>query len=351
MDLMPRHTRIICTLGPASGTLPMIKKMALRGMDIARINFSHGHRRQHQRFIDLVRRVNRQCGRRIGLFQDLEGYRIRVGALKKDVWLKEKQHLWMSRHQITAPDHISWDYNGEVKAIKKGFCVYIDDGYIALKVIGHTADAIKLEVIQGGLVKPRKGINIPQLKLPSEILTEKDRRDVAFGLQNRFDYIAQSFVRNQKDVRQIVEMVKPQLPHCQIIAKIENREGLENIDSILLACDGIMIARGDLGVSLPMYQIPMIQKEIIRRCNRKKKMVITATQMLDSMIEHSRPTRAEVTDIANAILDGTDCVMLSGETAVGKYPSRSILMMRQIIEFTEKSHAYKQKKGHNRWLF
>jgi len=342
---MSTHTRIICTLGPASSTLPMIKKMASRGMAIARINFSHGNRLQHQKFIDLIQSVNRQRKQKIGLLQDLEGYRIRVGELKEPIPLQKKQHIWMSHQEVAAVNEIPFDYQGDVKAIKKGFLVYIDDGYIALKVIGHKADALKLEVLQGGVVKSRKGINIPSLKLQSDLLTDKDRNDIAFGVLNQFDYIAQSFVRSKKDILRVMDMVRPHLPRCKIIAKIENKEGLQNIDGIISASDGIMIARGDLGVSLPIYQIPIIQKEIIRRCNRKKKMVITATQMLDSMIEHSRPTRAEVTDIANAILDGTDFIMLSAETAVGQYPSRSILMMRQIIEFTEKSKEYTFKEG------
>jgi len=324
--------------------------MAERGMDVARINFSHGNRQQHQKFIDLIRNVSRHHRHRIGLLQDLEGYRIRIGELKKPILLRKNQRLWMSRQKTPASDHISFDYEGDIKAVQKGFHVYMDDGYISLKVVGHKNDALKLEVIQGGLVRSRKGINIPQLKLRLDVLTEKDQRDIIFAIQNRFDYIAQSFVRSKKDISRVVDMVRPQLPRCKIIAKIENKEGLKNIDGIMSACDGIMIARGDLGVSLPIYKIPIIQKDIIRRCNRKKKIVITATQMLDSMIEHSRPTRAEVTDIANAILDGTDFVMLSAETAVGQYPSRSILMMRQIIEFTEKSKEYQRRKGNAVWL-
>jgi len=190
-------------------------------------------------------------------------------------------------------------------------------------------------VVEGGILKERKGINMPGVRLPFSGLTPKDRRDIEFGIKYRVDYLAQSFVRRKKDVDTIRDLIKPKVPRCRIVAKIESREAIKNIDEIIAASDGIMIARGDMGIAVPIYQIPIIQKDIIKKCNQKKKFVITATQMLEHMTEHSRPTRAEVTDVANAILDGTDFVMLSAETAAGNYPVASVRMMNQIIKFTE----------------
>ena len=221
--------------------------------------------------------------------------------------------------------------------------IYIDDGKIHLRVSGHSGKKLKVKVIQGGILNERKGVNIPHLKLKSVLMTKKDQEDLDFGIQNNVEQIAQSFVRNKKDIQRVADIVRPRLANCTIIAKIENEEGVRNIDAIIDACDGIMVARGDLGITLPIYKIPIIQKYLIRHANRKKKLSVTATQMLDSMIENGRPTRAEVSDVANAILDGTDYVMLSGETAIGRYPSRTIKMMRQIIEYTESHEDAKLK--------
>jgi len=333
---MKRFTKIICTLGPASSSEGMIAKMAFRGMNVARINFSHGSHASHQKMIDLIRVVNKDSDWDIKILQDLEGYRIRIGCFKKAKNLEKNKIFYMSQELFEDdPEHIPFDYVEDIKTVQKGDCVFIDDGKIQLKVLGYAGKRLKLKVIQGGLLTQRKGVNIPQLKLQANIMTKKDELDLKFGLRNGMDFVAQSFVRNKKDILKVKDMVRSELPNCKVIAKIENQEGLKNIDSIIEVCDGIMVARGDLGVTMPIYKIPVIQKYIIRRCNRNKKFVVTATQMLDSMIEQGRPTRAEVSDVANAILDGTDYVMLSGETAVGRYPSRSIQMMRQIIEYTE----------------
>lgn len=334
---MSRFTKIICTLGPASSSEEMLSKMAVRGMNVARINFSHGNIEQHQAMINLVSKVNKRLKKNIGILLDLEGYRIRVGLLKKPVVLKNGQKVWMAcEEEQESVQVIPLDFDGDLLGIKNGSDVYIDDGNLYLKVVRREGKRLQLKVIQGGLLKERKGVNIPQLKLKANILTEKDRADLDFGILNKVEFVAQSFVRNKSDIQRIVSLVKPHLPLCKVIAKIENEEGIKNLDSILDACDGIMVARGDLGVTLPIYKVPILQKYIIRSCSRKKKFVITATQMLESMVDHGRPTRAEVSDVANAILDGTDYVMLSAETAAGKYPSRSILLMSQIIEYTEK---------------
>jgi len=210
-----------------------------------------------------------------------------------------------------------------------------------LRVMATTGKSIKCRVLQGGMLKERKGVNFPTLKLASNIMTKQDKEDIQFAIDNKAECIAQSFVRNKKDIQRVADIVRPALPDCTLISKIESQEGVRNIMDIVDNCDGVMVARGDLGVTLPLYKIPMVQKYIIRHCNRLKKLSITATQMLESMIDNGRPTRAEVSDVANAILDGTDFVMLSGETAVGKYPSRTIQTMSQIIEYTEKQRDYR----------
>ena len=333
---MKRYTKIICTLGPSSSDEKMIAKMASRGMNVARINFSHRDQQQHQKMIDVVRAVNKKHGYNVSILADLEGYRIRIGRFKKNIVLKRNQQFFMSNEPYLGKDHIPFDYMEDIKNIKKGDNIFVDDGKIHFRVQGHYEKKLKVKVVQDGILKERKGVNIPQVRLQSNLMTEKDRVGIEFAIQNKIEKIAQSFVRNKKDIQRVVEIVKPKAPDCKIIAKIENEEGVRNIDGIIDACDGVMVARGDLGVTLPIYTIPIVQKYIIRHCNRRKKLSITATQMLDSMIENGRPTRAEVSDVANAILDGTDYVMLSGETAVGRYPSRTIQMMSQIIEYTER---------------
>jgi len=340
---MKRYTKIICTLGPSSNSESIIEKMALRGMNVARINLSHGDQQQHQKMVDAVKAVNQRRELKVSILIDLEGYRIRIGRFKKNIPLKRSQSFVMSNETYQGDEHIPFDYDDDVKNIEKGADVYIDDGRIQLRVLGHSGKKLKVKVIQGGDLKERKGVNIPRLKLQSNLMTEKDQAGLEFAIKNNVEKIAQSFVRNKKDILRVVDIVRPRLPDCKIIAKIENEEGVRNIDSIIDACDGIMVARGDLGVTLPIYKIPIVQKYLIRHCNRKKKLSVTATQMLDSMIERGRPTRAEVSDVANAILDGTDYVMLSGETAIGRYPSRSIKMMRQIIEYTESHEDAKLK--------
>ena len=334
---MRTNSKIICTLGPASHSEKVICGMAKAGMAVARINFSHGDHQQHQKTIDAVRHVNKKKKTRIKLLQDLEGYRIRIGHLKKPIELKPKDRIRMSNVPQPPANVVPIDYTGVNCTLKKGLDVFVDDGLICLRVINSNKRSIHLEVINGGILKSRKGVNIPSLKLRSNILTEKDQEDISFGIKNEFDYVAQSFVRNKMDIKRVSQLLKPHLPRCRMIAKIENQEGIRNLDSISDACDGVIVARGDLGVSFPIYKIPMIQKEIINHCNRQQKMVITATQMLESMTHSPRPTRAEVGDVANAIIDGSNFVMLSGETAVGSYPVESVAMMKQVICYTEKA--------------
>ncbi len=333
-------TKIICTIGPASDTVTVLRKMMLAGMDVARLNFSHGNHRGHKRRIDLTRQLNKKYHRHIRILQDLEGHRIRIGRFrgKREMELKRRQTVLLTNEDIPGQNRIiPFDYKGNLARIKKGVQIFIDDGNIALEVRLRHGSYIKAEVVVGGILKENKGVNIPGVNLEFSGITDKDKRDIRFGIENRVDYIAQSFVRDEFDILKIRDLVRRGLPRCRIIAKIENREGIKNIDRILKVSDGIMIARGDMGVSIPLYEIPIVQKEIIKKCNAAGKFVITATQMLESMVENIRPTRAEVTDVANAILDGTDFVMLSAESAVGRHPVEAVKMMNQIIAFTEKS--------------
>ncbi len=314
--------------------------MFAAGLDVVRLNFSHGTPKQHLELIELVRRLNKKYRRRIRIMQDLEGFRIRIGRFKgtKTRELKNRTVIWLTNDtEADGPKMIPFDYKGDLSRIKPKQLIYIDDGNLILRVKSISATSIKAEVLEGGILKERKGINIPDADLGFEGMTEKDKRDIKFGIKNKVDYIALSFVRDEKDVREAAELIKAHLPACRLIAKIESRQAIENIDKIIDAADGIMIARGDMGIAVPIYKVPIIQKQIIKKCNAAKKFVITATQMLEHMTEYSRPTRAEVTDVANAIIDGTDFVMLSAETAVGRYPYRSVLMMENIIRFTEKA--------------
>ena len=330
--------KIICTLGPASSSASVIRKMMLMGMDVVRLNFSHGSHEEHKARLDVVRDLNKKYRRHIKILQDLEGNRIRIGLLKEQepIELKKRGIIWLTQENIIGKDNlIPFDYAGSLSDIKTGQHIYIDDGKIALAVKGRRNKLLKTQVLLGGLLNENKGINIPGAKLQFPSITRQDKRDIEFGIACQVDYIAQSFVRNKKDILAIKSLVKNQLPQSLVIAKIESREGIRNIDEIIQAADGIMIARGDMGISVPIYEIPIIQKIIIKKCNRAKKPVITATQMLESMTENFLPTRAEVTDVANAIIDGTDFLMLSAETAVGLYPVEAVKMMNQIIKFTE----------------
>ena len=333
-------TKIICTIGTSSGNVTVLRNMMLAGMDVARLNFSYGSHTRHKYCINLIRELNKKYRRHIKILQDLEGYRIRVGRFKhkKSIELKKRQQVFLTNQDVLGEKNIiPFDYEGSLDNIKPGNYIYIDDGNIALIVKSRTKKYLKAEVIIPGSLKENKGINIPDVSLRFKGLTDKDRTDIQFGIKNKVDYIAQSFVRNKNDIIQIKDLVKPNLPNCNIIAKIENRQGIRNIDEIIDVSDGIMIARGDMGVSIPIYEIPVVQKLIIKKCNQAKKFVITATQMLESMVENLRPARAEVTDVANAVLDGSDFVMLSAETAIGQHPVKVVKMMNQILKFTETS--------------
>lgn len=329
-------TKIICTLGPASSEPSVLRKMMLGGMDVARLNFSHGNIKTKLRLIALVRQLNRKYRRRIRILGDLQGQRIRIGRLKSPIELKKRQTLELARRDISGySDTVPFDYPGDLEDIGKGQPVFIDDGNIELEVTGHKKGLLITRVITPGILYAYKGVNIPRAKLKFSGLSPSDKNCINFCIQEKFDFIAQSFVRMPQDMLQIRRILAAHRSSCRIIAKIENMEGIKNIDGIISVSDGIMIARGDLGVSLPIYEVPVLQKEIIKKCGQFRKFVITATQMLESMTGNLRPTRAEVSDVANAIIDGSDYLMLSGETAVGRYPVETVRMMNEVIKFTE----------------
>jgi pyruvate kinase len=343
---MPR-TKIIATLGPASNNYTVLRKMVRAGLDVVRLNFSHGTPAQHRKSIQLVRRINQKYRRAIRTMQDLEGFRIRVGRFEGEPTRVLKNHsvVWLTNdREARGPKTIPFDYAGDLRRIKPGQMIYIDDGNLALRADSVHAGSIRATVLEGGVLKERKGINMPGANLAFQGMTEKDKQDIQFGIREQVDYIALSFVRDADDVREAAGIVKPKLPRCRIVAKVESRTAIRNIDEIIAAADGIMIARGDMGVAIPVYEVPVVQKQIIRKCNAAGKFVITATQMLEHMTESTRPTRAEVTDVANAILDGTDFVMLSAETAAGKYPCEAVRMMNEIIKFTEQSRPALERR-------
>ena len=337
-------TKIICTLGPASKKESILLKMTRAGMNVARLNFSHSTLKVHLAYIQLIKKLNKKYHLNVKVLGDLEGYRIRVGRLKdaKAIKVNKGQVVWLTQENIPGEaNFIPFDYKDSLDQIKKGQHIYIDDGNISLLVLGRQKNKVKARVVIPGLIKERKGINIPDIKLNFKGLTAKDKESINFCMENKIDYIAQSFVRSKDDILIIREYLKNYPYKYQVIAKIENREGIKNIDKIIKVCDGIMVARGDMGVSIPIYEVPIVQKEIIRKCNRAKKFVITATQMLESMTENRIPERAEVSDVANAILDGSDYLMLSAETAVGLYPVECVDMMNQIVKFTESHQRIK----------
>jgi pyruvate kinase len=332
------RTKIVATLGPSSQSYGVLRRMVIAGMDVARINFSHGTHTEHLPKIELVRKINAKYRRRVLIMQDLEGYRIRVSSFSgtDNKLLKKHAKAWVSCDGDNGdPAVIPLDYGGDLRKIVPGTLIYIDDGNIILKAKGCSGKKLSVVVVEGGILKERKGVNMPAVKIHFSGVTEKDVKDLDFGIKHSVDFVAQSFVRTKQDVIKVKNMVKGKLPGCGVIAKIESREAIKNVDAIIDASDAVMIARGDMGIAVPIYTVPIIQKMIIRKCNRAKKPVITATQMLEHMTEHSRPTRAEVTDVANAILDGTDFVMLSGETAAGAFPVEAVSMMDKIIKFTE----------------
>lgn len=340
-----KKTKIICTMGPNTNDKTLMTNLALNGMNIARFNFSHGSYEEHKGRLDLLKEIRKELGLPIAALLDTKGPEIRTGLLKdgKKVILKEGQTYTLTVNDIIGDDTICHiNYDGLNKDVTTGNKILIDDGLIELEVQFVNETEIVCTVLNGGELGERKGVNVPNVKINLPALTEKDKDDILFGIGQGFDFIAASFVRTPEAILEIREILNEYHSPIQIIAKIENAEGIENLDKIIEVSDAIMVARGDMGVEIPMQEVPHIQKTIIRKCNAACKPVITATQMLDSMIRNPRPTRAEITDVANAVYDGTDAVMLSGETAMGKYPLEALKTMVQICKTSEKHLNHKQ---------
>ncbi len=315
-----KKTKIVCTMGPNSDDREVLRQMALNGMDVARFNFSHGDHEEHRKRLALLESVREELDLPIAALLDTKGPEIRTGTLKggRKVMLKEGGTYVLTTEEITGDENRGFiNYDGLVEDVQAGSRILIDDGLIELEVREIRGCEIVCRIINGGELGERKGVNVPNVKVRLPALTEKDREDIQFGIEAGFDFVAASFVRNAEAVREIRRLLDENGSRMQIISKIENAEGIEHIDEIIEASDGIMVARGDMGVEIPAEKVPHIQKILIRKCNEACKVVITATQMLDSMIRNPRPTRAEVADVANAVYDGTDAVMLSGETAMG----------------------------------
>ena len=338
-----KKTKIVCTMGPNTDNREIMKELALNGMDVARFNFSHGDHAEHKHRLEILESVREELGIPIASLLDTKGPEIRTGKLKdgQKVTLKEGDLYTLTTEEIVGDETRGYiNYTGLAEDVKPGDRILIDDGLIELHVREVNGTDIVCRIENGGELGEKKGVNVPGVRVKLPALTDKDKEDIRFGVDAGFDFVAASFVRNADAIREIREILDEKGSAMQIIAKIENEEGIENIDSIIEASDGIMVARGDMGVEIPAEKVPHIQKMIIRKCNLACKVVITATQMLDSMIRNPRPTRAEVSDVANAVYEGTDAVMLSGETAMGSYPIEAVRMMSQIAEESEKYLDY-----------
>jgi pyruvate kinase len=331
-----KRTKIICTLGPATNSLEKIIELIHAGMDVARLNFSHGSHSDHKARIEMVREAARRTGKHIAILQDLQGPKIRIGTLEKTVLLKQGDRFIITIDDIVGTyDRVSTTYKEIVYDVKRGDRILMDDGLLEVKVLDKNEREVITEVVVGGLLKSQKGLNLPGVSMSVPSLSEKDIEDAHFGLDNEVDMIALSFVRSAKDVEQLADIIRSRGKTAWIVAKIERPEAIENIDEIIAAANAIMVARGDLGVEMKTAAVPVLQKLIVQKCNAAYKPVIIATQMLESMTENPRPTRAEASDVANAVFDGTDAVMLSGETAAGKYPIETVKTMCEIINNVE----------------
>lgn len=341
-----KKTKIVCTIGPASENPEILEQLINNGMNVARLNFSHGTHEEHLAKIKTIRRIRRKLNVPVAIMLDTKGPEIRTGNFKVDeIFLKPDDIFTLTTRDVEGDQSIvSVSYDGLPDDVSVGSEIYIDDGLVQLEVIDiKDGTDVVCKALNNGILSDHKGVNLPGSKTNLPAITPKDVDDIKFGIENDIDIIAASFVRKKEDVYDIRKVLEDHGgEHIKIISKIESQEGVDNLDEIIEASDGIMVARGDLGVEIRTELIPLVQKEIIRKCNDAAKPVITATQMLDSMIRNPRPTRAETTDVANAIIDGTDCVMLSGETAGGKYPIEAVKTMRNICVTTELSDDFYQ---------
>jgi pyruvate kinase len=343
MAFPPNKTKIVCTIGPASGSPEILERLILAGMNIARINFSHGDFSEHAAVIESIRSASSKTGRRVAIMADLPGPKIRIGEFEHEpIELNPGDTFTLTTEEIIGDSGmVSVGFPRLPLVVHAGNRLFLNDGLIQLQVLKVTGNNVQSEVIVGGELRSRKGLNLPGIELGISAFTEHDRRCLQFAMENGIDAVSQSFVESGKDIHTVREAASMLEYDPFIIAKIERSSALDNFDGILEAADGIMIARGDLGVEIPIEEIAVVQKRLMRQTNLKGKPVITATQMLESMINNRRPTRAEATDVANAIIDGTDCVMLSGESAMGKYPVDAAAMLAKIAATVER-----QSLGH-----
>lgn len=345
-----RRTKIVCTIGPASESITMIKKLLRAGMNVARLNFSHGTQDEHKRRIKSIRQAAKETGLNVAIMLDTKGPEIRLGYfIEEPVYLKEGDQVTLTTKPIKGDKKlIPITYSGLPGDVRKGDTILVADGLIAMRVLSATDTEILCTVMNGGELTSQKGVNVPGVEVSLPSITEKDIQDIVFGVTQKLDYIAASFVRKAADVLSIRQIIEEAGGDLDIISKIESRRAVNNLDDIIKVSDGIMVARGDLGVEIPVEEVPLLQKTIIEKCNLVGKPVVTATQMLESMIHNPRPTRAEASDVANAIFDGSDAVMLSGETAIGIYPLASVEMMDRIARRAEAALHYEEilsKKG------
>jgi pyruvate kinase len=333
MPFLSHRTKIVATIGPASNSIETIREMAIAGMSVARLNFSHGSYADHAKTIQLLRQVSAEFDTPITILQDLQGPKIRVGHLPNGaINLQKGDRLYLVpfNEYNNLPETISIDYPYLAEEVKEDDRILLDDGLLEFCVEAIKEKAVLCKVIEGGILKSRKGVNVPSSSLRLSSLTKKDEQDIEFGAIHGVDVVALSFVREADDIRRLKGLLAAHNSDAPVIAKIEKPQAIFNLDEIMSECDGLMVARGDLGVEMSPEKVPMLQKQIIKKCNQRCIPVITATQMLDSMVNNPRPTRAEASDVANAIVDGTDAVMLSAESAAGKYPVKSIEMLARI---------------------
>ncbi len=339
------RTKIVCTIGPASRSPKLIEELIKEGMDVARLNFSHGSHAEHSLAIRHIRKISARLKKPVAILQDLGGPKIRTGLLRNDpIVLKEGRTFTLTTRPVPGNEkETSLSHSLLLPGVRSGNTILLADGSLELRVEEVTSTDIKCRVISGGTLTSQQGINLPDTDLKIPFFSKKDQEDLIFGINHKVDFIGISFVRQADDILQVRKILERKGGEgISLIAKIEKRKALDNIDEIIEVADGIMIARGDLGMEVPLEKVPLAQKTIIRKCNLVGKPVITATQMLESMIRNPRPTRAEATDVANAIFDGTDAIMLSGETAIGKYPLKSIRIMDKIAVQTENSLDYEK---------
>ncbi|MDE6738901.1 MAG: pyruvate kinase [Lachnospiraceae bacterium] len=341
-----RKTKIVCTLGPATDNEDVLRQMMIEGMNVARCNFSHGTYEDHKKRMDMVKKLRKEVGKPVAILLDTKGPEVRVKDFKEGkVTLEEGQLFTLTADEVEGTkDIVSVTYNRLYEDLEEGMRVLIDDGLIEMTVEKVDKNNIVCRVINGGVVSNHKGVNVPDVDLSMPYISDKDREDILFGIEQDVDFIAASFVQKKEDILQLRKLLeKNGGEDIRIIAKIENAQGVANVDDIIEVSDGIMVARGDMGVEIPYEEVPVIQKKIINKVYRSGKQVITATQMLESMIKNPRPTRAETTDIANAVYDGTSAIMLSGETAAGAYPVEAVRTMVRIAERTEQDVDYRKR--------